>query len=100
MGFGTMFSPAANFKDMVEFNSGTTSNFEFLPLTVSNVMHKAIIEVDEKGTVAAAVTGGRTRFHGLPGVKLTPVKFIADRPFMFVIRDPRSIYFMGKYVTN
>lgn len=95
MGFGDMFSPMANFNDMIELNS---ENSFSAPLTVSQVMHKAIIEVDEKGTVAAAVTGGRTRFHGLPGVKTMPVKFIADHPFMFVIRDSKSIYFIGKFV--
>lgn len=96
MGFGDIFSPAANFNRMIQ--SASPSNSLISPLTVSNVVHKAIIEVDEKGTTAAAVTGGHTRFHGLPGVGKIPVKFVADHPFMFVIRDPQSIYFIGKYV--
>jgi serpin B len=51
---------------------------------LSDVLHKAIVEVDEHGTVAAAATGvvGVTD----SAVQLPqPVKI--DRPFFFVIRD-------------
>lgn len=48
---------------------------------VSRVIHKAIIEVNEIGTVAAAATGGTVSF------KQTPVEFNANRPFGFLIID-------------
>ena len=60
---------------------------------VSDVIHKAFISVDEKGTEAAAATAvifDRTS-DPLP-------TFIANRPFIFVIRDRLTgvILFMGR----
>jgi serpin B len=63
------------------------------PFGISRVIHKAIVEVDETGTRAAAVTV----IEMCIGVMLTPV-FTADHPFVFVIRDVSSgaILFMGR----
>jgi serpin B len=64
-------------------------------IMISSVLHKAVIEVNEKGTEAAAVTSVE--------IKTTSAgenpEFIADRPFMFIIEDTTtgSILFMGKY---
>jgi len=75
----------------------TNANFTgiaFVQLFIDYVDHKALIEVNEKGTVAAAAT--------VVGISLTAMPtnhtFIVDRPFFFVIRDDRSetILFMGK----
>jgi serpin B len=67
------------------------------PLCLNAVVHKAYVEVDEKGTKAAAATGIGT-FGGPP-----PPKFIfrADHPFVFLILDKRTncILFLGR-VTN
>ncbi len=62
------------------------------PFGISNVIHKAMVEVDEAGTRAAAVTVLLMTL----GLTLTPV-FTADHPFIFVIRDVASgaILFMG-----
>jgi serine protease inhibitor len=53
---------------------------------ISEVKHKAIVEVNEEGTEAAAATsvGIRTTSLQLPRERFT---FIADRPFLMVIRD-------------
>lgn len=48
---------------------------------VSRVFHKAIIQVDEAGTVAAAIAGGTLSF------KQSPVEFVFNRPFGFLISD-------------
>lgn len=65
-------------------------------LFLSGWKHRATIEVDEKGTVAAAATavGG---FGGPREPAKTPV-FRADRPFVFLIRDLRTetILFIGR----
>ncbi|XP_010143241.1 PREDICTED: leukocyte elastase inhibitor-like [Buceros rhinoceros silvestris] len=63
-------------------------------LVLSNVVHKAYVEVNEEGTVAAAGTGAVTVRRSLP---LTEV-FMADHPFLFFIRhNPTStILFFGK----
>jgi serpin B len=60
---------------------------------ISDVFHKAFIEVDEEGTEAAAGTGV-VLIWGIPNVSV----FRADHPFIFIIKDNRtgSILFMGR----
>jgi len=75
--------------------SGITGTRE---LAISAVVHKAYIEVEEKGTEAAAATGAvfsRARVVAEP-----PAIFRADRPFFFLIRDTETgaILFMGRLV--
>jgi serpin B len=68
-------------------------------LSIDFVVHKAFVDVDETGTVAAAATG--VGIATATGVALpfppTPV-FRADHPFIFLIRETRtgSILFMGR----
>lgn len=65
-----------------------------LPLAVDSIIHKAVIEVDEKGTVAAAATS-----IGPVVVSANyDVEFNANRPFMFVIKDNKTdaILFLGQ----
>jgi len=61
-------------------------------LYVSEVIHKAEIEFNERGTKAGAVTGGKI----LSTIKY-PVDVIIDQPFMFIIRDKntKDIWFTG-----
>jgi serpin B len=70
-------------------------------LYLSAVVHKAFVEVNEKGTEAAAATGagGRGRVSGRR--RPPRVVFKADRPFVFLIHDARSgsVLFLGR-VTN
>jgi serpin B len=61
------------------------------PIWVDDVLHKATIDVNEQGTVAAAAT--------VVIIKTSiPECFRADRPFVFLIVDDTtgSILFMGK----
>ncbi|KAG6928143.1 serpin B4-like, partial [Chelydra serpentina] len=63
-------------------------------LSVSQVVHKAYIEVNEEGTEAAAATG-----IGISTTSLRiPVKFVADHPFLFFIRHQKTkcILFYGR----
>ena len=55
-----------------------------MELHVSEVKQKAFVEVDEKGTTAAAVTSVEV------GVTSAPIGFTADRPFLFAIRERLS----------
>jgi|GEM_PF-580389 serpin B len=63
------------------------------PFGISRAIHKAMVEVDEAGTRAAAATLEIM----CTGLTLTSV-FTADHPFIFVIRDVSSgaILFMGR----
>ena len=75
--------------------SGMTGKRE---LAISAVVHKAFVEVDEKGTEAAAATG--VAMARMSAVMTSPPVFRADHPFLFLIRDNRngSILFMGRLV--
>ena len=75
------------------------ANFDVIAadLYVSQVLHKAKIEVDEEGTKAAAVTvivgNGATAI-----MEPEYYEFIADRPFIYVLQDTKTgmILFMGR----
>jgi serpin B len=65
-------------------------------LYISEVKHKAVVEVNEEGTVAAAATS-----VGLAQVSAPQrFTFIADHPFLMMIRDQRTdaLLFIGVVV--
>ncbi|GAU88342.1 hypothetical protein RvY_01056 [Ramazzottius varieornatus] len=65
-------------------------------LSVSGAVHKAFVEVNEKGTEAAAATA--IMMTRMMVIEREPVEFRADHPFLFAIRhEPtRLITFMGR----
>jgi serpin B len=68
-------------------------------LALSDVLHKAFVDVTEEGTEAAAATG--TAVHMIAMIKPPEHKvFRADHPFVFVIRDKQTgvILFAGQMV--
>ena len=74
----------ANFSGM----DGTTN------LSISDLIHKAYVQVNESGTEATAVTVQIVRTASMPE------RFVADHPFIFLIRDngSGSILFVGRIV--
>ena len=78
------------FRDDADFSEMSKSE----ELLISEVIHQALVDVDEKGTEAAAATGLIMRTTAF---QPTPV-FRADHPFMFIIREKRSnaFLFMGR----
>jgi serpin B len=64
-------------------------------LFISDVIHKAFVAVDEEGTEAAAATAV---IMETAGAMMPDASFIADRPFLFIIRDTVSgqILFIGR----
>ena len=71
---------------------------EFRPMSptapaLATVMHKTYLRVDEKGTEAAAVSGGAM----VTSAQLDRTVFRVDRPFAFTISDSRTgtIVFLG-----
>jgi serpin B len=63
-------------------------------LYIDLVQHEAVVEVNEEGTKAAAVTAGVAAAISLP----MPSVFRADRPFLFLLRDAESglVLFLGR----
>jgi len=92
LGMGSAFDPAlADFSGMTEDTR----------LSISEVIHKAFIAVDEEGTEAAAATAVVLWESGAaPTEPDVPVDFTADRPFLFMIRDipTGALLFVGRVV--
>lgn len=69
-------------------------------LYVTAAAHEAFVEVNEKGTEAAAITSIQMATFG--GASRTPkrAEFIADHPFLFYVihRETNAILFMGRVV--
>jgi serine protease inhibitor len=88
MGMPAAFSGSANF-------SGMTGTRDF---AISQVIHKAFVDVNEEGTEAAAATAVTMRALAIRVPDQPPPVFRADHPFVFLIRDNRteSIFFMGR----
>jgi serpin B len=69
------------------------------PLKISEVVHKAFVEVNEEGTEAAAATAVlMIRCAGLSRPAPQPIVFKADHPFLLFIRDRRTnaVLFSGR----
>jgi serine protease inhibitor len=88
MGMPQAFSSSADF-------SGMTGHRDF---AISEVIHKAYVDVNEEGTEAAAATAVTMRAMAMRAPEAPPPVFRADHPFVFMIRDNRSasILFMGR----
>jgi serpin B len=67
-------------------------------LFIAKALHKAFVEVDEKGTEAAAATAIVMGLTSAPVQSEPPRVFRADRPFIFLIRHKASgaILFAGR----
>lgn len=85
MGMPDAFGSGADF-------SGITGGRD---LYISKVVHKAFIEVNEKGSEAAAATAVVMRKNAE-----IPKQVVVDRPFVFLIRDNMTgaVLFLGKVV--
>lgn len=89
MGLKQAFSRQADF-------SGITGKPD---LYISEAIHQTYIDVDEKGTEAAAVTAIGMRATSIV-IPEEPHEFNADHPFMFLIMDQKTqtILFMGRFL--
>ncbi len=79
LGMGIAFSrKKADFTSMIRGETGRK-------VAISRVIHRTRLKVTEKGTEAAAATAARAS-GGIP----KKTKFVADRPFFYVIRDQET----------
>lgn len=86
MGLGELFEQSsANLKGITRNN-----------VSISEMMHKAAIDVDEQGTQASAATSMAISFTTL--VDDDPFNLIVNRPFIFAIEEKKSntLLFIGK----
>lgn len=86
LGMPTAFQPGK-----ADFSGMTTEE----QLFISAVIHQANMDVDEKGTTAAAATAVVMRATALPA---EPVTLRLDKPFYFALRDipTGTILFLGR----
>jgi len=90
MGMEDAFDPSkANFSELFT---------DDLNLYISRILHQSFIEVDEKGTEAAAVTLVEISFTSFDPNQ--PMVIRIDRPFVYFIREKNSntILFSGKMI--
>ena len=82
MGLGVAFTDTADF-----------SKISDIPLLISSVLQKTFIDVNEKGTEAAAATS-----IGIGTTSIGLKSFYANKPFIYVIREniTGSICFIGR----
>ena len=99
MGMVRAFNDPRNPKTGAQFQGMTTSTDPMKQLYITGVFHKAFVEVNEKGTEAAAATGvSMASPSSMPrDVPFTP-EFKADRPFVYLIREKStgSVLFLGR----
>ena len=91
LGLGDAFTPKADFSGVIE-GAGPGD------LMISQVLHKTFLEIDEKGTEAAAATAiimERTAIF-IPDEE--PVEFRADHPFLIALRHKATgdVMFIGR----
>ena len=94
--FSKMGAPDAFDHKLADFTGIKSANDG---LHISNVIHKAIVEVNEEGTEAAAATAVVMDDYCLQRRKNLPLEFKCNRPFLFFIHDNthQTILFMGRY---
>ncbi|GJQ84145.1 hypothetical protein Trydic_g12117 [Trypoxylus dichotomus] len=87
IGLGNIFSEKANFSQMLNSHE---------PLTISKVLQKTFIDINENGTEAASATSVLIRMRR--SLNLHQYKFYANKPFIFYIMDSASsvLLFLGK----
>ncbi|OQR66437.1 hypothetical protein BIW11_02348 [Tropilaelaps mercedesae] len=87
VGLNSVFSP--NFANLTGIASRPV-------LALNTIYHKALVDVNEKGTEALATTSGITQHSSLTSPEVA--EFRADRPFIFLIEEVNSnaVLFVGR----
>jgi serpin B len=87
--------------DLPFSNAADLSGIGAGPLKISEVVHKAFVDVNEEGTEAAAATAvTMLRSTGLGSRPPEPKVFKADHPFLFLIWDRKTstVFFSGRLI--
>jgi serpin B len=91
LGLGDAFTGAADFSRLIE-GAGPGD------LVISKVLHKTFLDIDEKGTEAAAATAIMMERTAIFIPDEDPVEFRADQPFLIALRHKPTgtVMFMGR----
>ena len=84
MGMKTAFTDAADFSGMIDMQNSPTKS-----LMVDDVLHKTHIELDEKGTKAAAVTAVIAKAGSVYDPS-DPIPVHLNRPFVYALVDKET----------
>ncbi len=88
LGMGVAFGPGADLSGI----TGKPNGFE-----IQDVIHEAVIDLDEAGTKAAAATAVIIASSGAAGPGPDMAKIVLDHPFFFFIKDQTgAILFAGR----
>ena len=70
------------------------------PTAIDQIVHRAVIEVAEESTEAAAATAVGVMVTSMPGRPVEPMQFRVDRPFLYYIVDNTTgaVLFQGRVV--
>ena len=99
MGMVRAFNDPRNPENGAKFNGISVTQDPEQMLYISGVFHKAFVEVNEKGTEAAAATAvAMAAAMSMPSSWPFTPTFRADKPFLFAIRDVKTgtILFLGR----
>jgi serpin B len=87
------------FHETADLSGMTEDHGSGLPTVLSDVLHKAVIEVNEEGTEAAAVTevSYNVGCAAMSWPPPPPVDFVADHPFAYFIveEETGAVVFAG-----
>jgi serpin B len=88
------------FSDDADFSGMRGPTRAAARLKIASVKHRAVIEVTEAGTEAAAATSVGMVTASAPIERTTPIPFVVDRPFLFLVVDTASgaVLFQGRIV--
>lgn len=98
LGMRVPFSNQSDFSGAKIVNP-VSADVEEWNLKISDVIHQVFVEVEEKGTEAAAATAITSIIVTGARRKDPPREFRADHPFLFLIRDRRTgaVLFIGRF---
>jgi serpin B len=81
-----------------DFSGLTGQSAQEAPTAIDQIVHRAVIEVSEESTEAAAATAVGIRVTSLAPKPVEPVQFRVDRPFLYYLVDDRTgaVLFQGR----
>lgn len=86
--------PKLGIRDIFTSHADLTGFTNHSNIQVSEMVHKAVVEVDESGTKAAAATGIVVAFRS---ARMSSPRIVFDRPFlMAIVENNKNILFLGK----